>query len=344
MRAKLSRLVAIVVPVLFVSGCGPSATETAKGPAAGAAPKGLPPLAVPADNPMTPAKIELGKMLYFDKRLSKDGTVACATCHDPKIGWAEHDPVSTGIAGQKGGRNAPTVINAAYMNVMFWDGRMKTLEEQALGPIGNPIEMGMPMGDLLGKLDKVPEYKKRFKEVFGADAIVDKDIAKAIAAFERTVLSGDSSWDRFMAGDKAALADGAKRGWEIFQANCDGCHKSPVFSSSGFYNAGVGSDKEKPDEGRKEFTKKDADKGKFRVPHLREVAHTAPYFHDGSAKTLEEAVELMASGGKDNPGLSDMLVSVRERKLDASAKKDLVEFLVALSPGNHPKTEAPKLP
>ncbi len=337
-----------VVPVLslaallglYGSGCGTKETEpAAKLPVV---PKGLPAVTIPADNPMTAEKIELGKLLYFDKRLSKDGTISCATCHDPKLGWAERTPTSTGIGSQKGGRNAPTVINAAYMEAMFWDGRMKTLEEQALGPIENPIEMGHTMELLIGELAKLPEYQKRFKAVFNT-GVTKEGIAKAIAAFERTVLSGDSPYDRFKAGDQSALNEAQKRGHDLFtKAGCDTCHTPPIFSNSRYYNAGVGMDKEKPDEGRKDATKDEADLGKFRVPHLREIADTGPYFHDGSAKTLEEAVDLMAAGGKDNPNLSGMLKAVRDANLTAENKKDLVEFLKALS-GKYPIIEAPKL-
>jgi cytochrome c peroxidase len=308
------------------------------------APKGLPPLPVPKDNPMTPVKIELGKMLYFDKRLSKDESVSCATCHDPKTAWAENKPTSTGIHKQVGERNAPTVINAAHMQSMFWDGRMKTLEEQALGPIENPIEMGMDMELVVENLKKVPEYQKRFKEVFGTD-VTKEGIAQAIAAFERTVASGDSPYDRYEAGDKNVLSQAQKRGMEIFMGSgqCSTCHAPPLFSNSRFYNAGVDAHKAKPDDGRKKVTNNEKDMGAFRVPHLRNVAETHPFFHDGSAPKLEDAVKLMAAGGKDNANLSPILKSVREAKLTDENVKDLVEFLKALS-GKYPVIEPPKLP
>jgi cytochrome c peroxidase len=307
-------------------------------------PTGLPPVPVPKDNPVTAAKVELGKMLYFDKRMSKDKTISCATCHDPKMGWAEHESTSKGIGGQVGERNAPTVINAAYMTSMFWDGRMKTLEEQALGPIQNPIEMGMKMELVTDELAKIPEYQKRFKEVFGTEVTKD-GIAKAIATFERTILSGDSPYDRYEAGDKNALNDAQKRGMEVFMnaGQCSTCHAPPVFSNCRFYNAGVDAEKKKPDDGRKKVTNNDKDMGAFRVPHLRSVADTVPLLHDGSAKKLEDAVKLMAGGGRDNPNLSSMFKSVREAKLTDENVKDLVEFLKALS-GKYPIIEPPKLP
>ena len=307
-------------------------------------PLGLPPLPIPKDNPMTAEKVELGKLLYFDTRLSKDGSISCATCHDPKLAWAERKPTSVGVHEQVGQRNAPTVINAAYLRSQFWDGRAKTLEEQALGPIENPIEMGMKMEIAIDGLAKVPEYQKRFKEVFGGEVNKD-DLAKAIAAFERTVLSGNSPYDRFDAGDKSALTEPQQRGLDLFMndAQCSTCHSPPLFTNHRFYNAGVGMDREKPDEGRKDVTGKDRDLGKFRVPPLREVAGTAPYFHDGSAATLTDAVKLMAGGGKDNPNLSIILKSVGGAGLTGDDIRDLVAFLQALS-GEYPVIEPPSLP
>ncbi len=308
------------------------------------APKGLPPVPIPADNPMTVEKVALGKMLYFDKRLSKDKKISCATCHDPNMAWAEHKPTSEGIGGHVGERNSPTVINAAYMTSQFWDGRAKTLEEQALGPIENPIEMGHDLATVCQDCQKIPEYAEQFKKVFGTE-VTQEGIAKAIAAFERTVLSGNSPYDKFKAGDKDALTDAQKRGLELFtgKASCATCHAPPIFSNGQFYNAGVSIDKEKPDEGLKSVTKKDSDMGKFRVPHLREVAKTYPYFHDGSVAKLADAVALMADGGKDNPNLSNLMKAVRAAKLTDKDKADLTEFLKALS-GEFPKTEPPKLP
>jgi cytochrome c peroxidase len=292
---------------------------------------------------MTSEKVELGRMLYFDKRVSKDGTISCATCHDPKEGWAEHEPTSTGIHGQKGGRNSPTVINAAYATSQFWDGRAASLEEQAVGPVANPIEMGSSMPAVVEKFAKIPGYQERFQKVFGT-GVTEKGFAQAIAAFERTVLSGDSPYDQFKAGRKNALTDAQQRGLKTFEkAGCANCHAPPLFSSYEFENAGVGADNPKPDEGRKAVTKKDEDTGAFRVPSLRDVANTAPYFHDGSAKTLEEAVALMAAGGKDNPHRSSDFDAVRDAKLTAQDQKDLVEFLKALS-GKYPIIEPPKLP
>jgi cytochrome c peroxidase len=307
-------------------------------------PLGLPPLPVPKDNPMTAAKVELGRMIYFDKRLSKDGSISCATCHDPRTAWTEHRATSVGIHQQAGQRNAPTVINAAYLRSQFWDGRATSLEEQALGPIENPMEMGHALESCAEDLNRIPQYRKRFEEVFGT-SVTAEGIARAIAAFERTVLSGNSPYDRYEAGDKKALTGAQQRGMEIFmnQGECSACHRPPLFTNGRFYNAGVGTDRKEPDQGRKAVTGKDGDFGRFRAPPLREVANTGPYFHDGSAERLEDAVRLMAGGGIDNPNLSEFLKSVREAKLTAKDIEDLVEFLKALS-GEYPVVEPPPLP
>jgi cytochrome c peroxidase len=241
-----------------------------------------------------------------------------------------------------GGRNAPSVINSAYAPAQFWDGRAASLEEQATGPVENPIEMGHTMEALCGQLAEIPDYQQRFQKVFGTGVTKD-GFAKAIAAFERTVLSGDAPYDRFVKGDQNALSAAQKRGWETFQDNCAACHAPPLFSNFSYHNAGIGMDKSPPEEGRKKVTGRARDLGKIRVPALREVANTHPYFHDGSAKTLEEAVAVMAGGGKDNPNLSPLLKSVRETQLTAQDRQDLVEFLKALS-GKYPVIAAPKLP
>lgn len=320
-----------------------AAKEKAAAAAMPAIPLGLPALTIPSDNPMTAEKVELGRALYFDKRASKDGTVSCATCHDPKMAWAEHTPTSTGIKKQVGGRNSPSVINAAYAPAQFWDGRAATLEDQASGPVGNPIEMGHTMQAMVADFQKIPEYEKRFQKVFGT-GVTEKGFVQAIAAFERTVLSGDSPYDRYVTKkDANALTAAQKHGMELFENNCSMCHTPPLFSNFRYYNVGVGMNKPKPDEGRKDVTKKDADLGKFRVPALREVANTAPYFHDGSVAKLEDAVAIMTGGGKDNPNLSAQVKSIRDAKLSAADQKDLVEFLKALS-GKFPVIDPPKLP
>ena len=309
-----------------------------------AVPLGLAPLLIPASNPQTAAKIELGRRLYFDPRLSVDGTVSCASCHSPRTGWADGRPTSKGIDGQIGGRNAPTIINAAYQRTQFWDGRAASLEEQALGPIENPIEMGHTLNVLVSELAQIPDYRTRFRTVFETE-VTKEGIGQAIAAFERTILSGNSPYDQFVAGNDDALTAAQERGMEVFmdKADCATCHTPPLFTNGRFYNTGVGMSATEPDIGRMAVTERPRDKGKFRVPTLRDVADTAPYFHDGSAATLAEAVDLMAGGGLDNGHLSSMLRSLREIEITEQDRSDLVEFLKALS-GEFPVIEPPTPP
>jgi len=307
---------------------------------AGSVPRGpLPAIPIPADNPQTDAKINLGKQLYFDGRLSADGKISCATCHDPKTGWAGHDATDTGINGRVGDRNSGTVVNSGYMKYQFWDGRAGSLEEQALGPIANPVEMGETLENVVRKLNAVPGYRKQFGEVFKTEVTAD-GIAKAIAAFERTIVSGPSPYDRCVAGDTKAMSQEAVRGMEIFngKGRCSACHNGPVFSDQGFHNLGVGMDKPKPDLGRYDHTKNPADKGKFKVPTLRNVAETPPYLHDGSAKTLLEVIEVYNRGGVANPWLDPMVLP-----LDLTAREmgDLVAFLEALT-GPVAQVDVPK--
>lgn len=319
-------------------------------------PHGLDPkrVAIPKDNPLTAAKIELGKQLFFDKRLSEDMSISCASCHDPKLGWSNGAGVATGIRGLQGGRSAPTIINSAYLSAgsprfskvpQFWDGRAEGLEGQALGPIQNPIEMNMKMDLAIERLEKIEGYKKQFQAVFGT-GVTEDGIAKAIASFERTILSGGAPIDKFMSGDKSAMSEAAQRGWEVFSSgnkgNCTACHTYPNFSDGGYHNLGVGYDKEKPDLGRYEQTKLDGDKGRFKTPTLREIHRTGPYMHDGSEATLEDVVELYVKGGKPNPYLDDEL---KPLTLTDQEKQDLVTFMKeALASPNYPDVTPPELP
>jgi len=304
-------------------------------------PRGLEPVDIPADNPMTVEKVELGKQLYFDKRLSLNGTISCATCHDPERGWTDQAPVSTGIGGQKGTRSAPTVLNTAYAFSQFWDGRAATLEDQALGPIENPIEMGESLEHVVRKLNEIPGYKSQFRNVFGTDVTSD-GIAKAIAAFERTILTGDSRWDRFQGGDKEALSEEEQRGWELFngKANCGSCHVGFNLSDGIFHNIGTGMDKEEPDLGRHVVTKEEKDKGAFKTPILRDLTKTAPYLHDGSEPTLESVVEYYNKGGFPNEWLDPKM---KPLGLTEEEKSDLVAFLEALD-GTSTEVTPPTLP
>lgn len=302
---------------------------------------------VPADNPMSAAKIELGKQLYFDPRLSVDGTVSCNSCHNVMTSGTDNRPVSVGIAGQKGGRNAPTVWNAAFMSMQFWDGRAVSLEDQAKGPILNSVEMGMPSADeTVKRIGSIKGYVEQFKTVFGdKDSLSYDNIAKAIAAYERTLLTPNSPFDRYLKGDKKALSNQAKRGMKLVeQVGCSACHNGPNFAGpdmpvgTGFYQKFPTFENNKyvkrynlvADSGRYEATKIEADKHMWRVPTWRNVALTAPYFHNGSVKTLDEAVRVMAKT-QLNKTLTDKEV------------KEIVAFLNSLT-GRLPKQTLPHLP
>jgi cytochrome c peroxidase len=294
-------------------------------------PLGLVPIMWPKDNPYSPEKAELGWFLYFDSRLSADSTVSCASCHDPKRAFTDGGPFSKGIRGQLGGRSAPTVINRAYSLDQFWDGRAKTLEEQAKGPIANPLEMGHTHELCEQCVGSFAGYRKRFKMAFGTEKVTIDLIAKAIATFERTVLSGNSPYDKFKAGDEKALSESQKRGMEIFFSNnarCDSCHEGINFTNGKYANIGIGMDKPVPDLGRYVVTKQEDDRGAFKTPTLREIAHTGPYMHDGSLNTLEEVVEHYNKGGIKNKWLHP---DIRPLNLTDANKKDLVEFLKALN-------------
>lgn len=323
---------------------------------------------IPSDNPLTIAKVELGRQLYFDGRLSRDGTISCATCHDPAKGFSDGQPVSTGINGQKGTRNAPTVFNRVYGKSQFWDGRAASLEEQALGPIQNPIEMGFTLEEVVERLKGIEGYRIQFEKIFGgvsADAI-----AKAIASFERVILVGNSPYDYYQEAqrfanlspedleaapelkaqkeraEKAAaehpMSEAAIRGLKLFfgKAQCSLCHVGPNLTDELFWNIGVGVDKENPDLGRYEVTKEEKDKGAFKTPTVRNVTMNAPYMHDGSQATLMEVIEHYNKGGTPNPWLSDRM---KPLNLTDQEKQDLLEFLKALE-GEVPKIPLPRLP
>ncbi|MBS0261328.1 MAG: c-type cytochrome [Planctomycetes bacterium] len=311
-------------------------------------PVGLPPVQWPEDNLYSAAKVELGRALYFDKRLSSDSTVSCASCHAPDKAFTDNAPVSTGIKGQKGGRSAPTVINRAYSTLQFWDGRAPTLEAQAVGPIANPIEMtnektaDAAYAAVIKRLDGIPGYVQLFEKAFGSKEISVDRIGKAIATFERTVLSGNSPYDRYMLNpsDKSALNESQVRGMNVFfnKAACDSCHLGFNFTDGSYANIGIGMDKPNPDLGRFVVTKKEEDKGAFKTPTLREIEHSGPYMHDGSLKTLEEVVEHYDKGGIKNPQLDQRMKPLNLTRQD---KADLVAFLKALSGQGWQQISAP---
>ena len=281
-------------------------------------------------------KATLGKRLFFDPILSKDGTVSCASCHKPEHGFADDKPVSIGIKGQKGERNTPTIFNAFRPKLLFWDGRAMGLEEQALGPIENPIEMGEDLKNVVNKLNNLPYYKKAFDEVFGKGEITKEKLAEVVAEFERTAVSKDSNYDRYKAGDSSALSESARRGLVLFEgkAMCIACHNGPDFTDYDFHNIGLPITE---DVGRAKITQKREDIRKFKTPTLREVARTAPYFHTGEFETLEQVIAYYnAGGGQDQykDPLKEPLNLTEEEQLD------LVEFLKSLT-GRQPIIKPP---
>jgi cytochrome c peroxidase len=327
-----------VVAALFLASCS-SSTRVVGTAVAIEAPLGLPPVPIPADNPPTGDSVALGRKLFFDARLSGDDTVSCATCHNPQLSFTDGLPGSKGIGKKIGRRNAPTVLNAAYYPTLFWDGRAGSLEQQAGFPIANPDEMGQSHELSIKKFEKIPEYKKDFTAVFGPGSLTIQKIEMAIASFERTLVSGDSAFDRYLYGnDKTAMSPAAIRGLAVFtdknRGNCVTCHtigeKFATFSDGKFHNLGAGTNAkgELTDLGRYDQTKVEADKGAFRTPDLRNVAKTGPYMHDGSLKTLKEVVDFYEGGGTSNPYLDK---EIKELKLSGQDKADLVAFLESLT-------------
>jgi cytochrome c peroxidase len=320
-------------------------------------------------NPLTRAKIELGRQLYFDPRLSVDSTVSCASCHNPAEGYSAQTKTGVGVRGQLGGRNSPVSFNRILSGPQFWDGRADSLEAQAVGPIQNPIEMGFTHEGVVKRLGEMPVYKKQFEKIFG-ELTIDR-VGQAIAAFERVLVTAPSPYDHneqlqsFAALDaddiaedpdlaakyaatKAAveaqpMSEEAKRGREIFfseKGNCTACHVGANLADENYHNIGIGMDKPDPDVGRFAVTKDPADTGAFKTPTVRNVALSGPYMHDGSVATLEEVVEWYDKGGHPNPHLS---AKIRPLKLSAQEKTDLVEFMKACT-GPTPTVETSRLP
>lgn len=286
---------------------------------------------VPKDNPLTEQKIALGRLLFFDKRLSKDGTIACATCHIPALAFTDGQPVSAGIHRQQGGRSAPTAINRGFSKVQFWDGRAATLEEQSVGPFFNLIEHGFAdHADMLAKMNKIQGYKKLFTDAFGADISIE-NIGKAIASFQRTLISGNSPLDRFdWDGDEKAISESAQRGKKLFfgKARCNLCHFGTNFSDEQFHNIGIGWGGETVDIGRYHVTHDKKDIGAFKTPTLREISRTAPYMHDGRFVTLRQVIDHYNQGGVKNPFMDNQIIPLG---LTESEKQDLIEMLRALN-------------
>jgi cytochrome c peroxidase len=320
---------AALLPTILLSAYGLAQTPQTRS-ADPPIPLGLPPVPWPADNPYSQARAELGRILFFDGRLSSNGAVSCASCHDPKHAFSDARLFSTGVNGKPGVRHAPTLIDRAWGKSEFWDGRAATLEAQVLGPVTNPDEMGMTPDAVVQKLQAIKGYAPLFAAAFGDGAISFERIAQALATFERTIVSGNSPYDRYLAGDKSALTKRQKDGLDFFnkKGECAECHSGPDLTTEKFVNLGIGMDAANPDPGRETVTKKRGDFGKFKVPTLREIADRAPYMHDGRYKTLGEVLDFYAKGGLPNPHLDTRITAFY---MDEETKRDLLDFLSALS-------------
>ena len=302
----------------------------AQQPASPPVPLGLPPIPWPEDNPYSAARAELGRVLFFDGRLSSNGIIGCAFCHEPAHAFAASTPLSRGVDGKPGVRHAPTLINRAWGKAQFWDGRAPTVEAQMVFPITNPDEMGMTPDGVAQKVGSIKGYAPLFVAAFGDGEVTYDRITKAIATFERTIVSGNSPYDRYLAGDKRALTKQQKDGLDFFnkKGECAECHSGFNLTTEKFANLGVGMGQANPDQGLFALTKKRGDVGKFKVPTLRDLAHRAPYMHDGSIKTLAQVLDLYAQGGLPNPHLDSRLTPFY---LDGETQRALLAFLDSLN-------------
>lgn len=287
----------------------------------------LPP--IPADNSLTPEKVELGKMLFFEPRISSSGVISCASCHNPALGWSDRIPRAVGHDGQVGERNTPTVLNSGFFDKQFWDGRAEDLEEQALGPIQADVEMAMELSEAIERLKEFDVYRKRFSEAFDDDdPITTQNVADAIASFERTLNTPNSRFDRYLRGDLDALDEQEKRGMKEFvDAGCTACHRGPALTDSNFHQFDLPGS---TDKGRYLVTEDESDMNAFKTPTLRNVAVTYPYFNNGSVDELDKAIQLMAK---------EML----DRELEEDKVEDIEAFLHTLT-GEMPEVEFPALP
>lgn len=330
---------------------------------------------IPEDNPMTKAKIELGRQLYFDTRLSSDNTISCASCHHPDDSYGRKTRFGIGVRDQEGGRNSPVSFNRIVSSAQFWDGRASSLEEQAVGPIANPIEMGNTHENAVAAVASIEGYRLQFEKIFPSDGVTIDNIGKALATFERAIVTGPAPYDylefrkqvednydeeeidelmeedpevyaRYITAKEATagLSESAVKGRDLFfseKSNCTACHAGANFTDEKYHNLGVGMAAAKPDPGRMEVTKDPKDMGAFKTPSLRNIALTPPYMHDGSQKTLEEVVEWYVKGGHPNPHLSD---KVKKLNLTDEEKKSLVDFMKEALTSELPKVATGRLP
>jgi cytochrome c peroxidase len=293
----------------------------------------------PKDNPYTVEKAALGKKLYFDTRLSAANLLSCASCHSPAYGWGDGQPKGVGHNMKQLGRRSPTIVNAAFGQIFMWDGRAGSLEEQALGPIRADVEMNLPIEQLLEKLNGIPEYAPLFKAVFPKEGMTPDTIAKAIATYERTVVSGRAPFDKWIEGDTKAISEEAKRGFVLFntKAGCNECHSGWNFTDDSFHDIGLAS----ADIGRgKQLPTVVKMQHAFKTPGLREIARRGPYMHDGSIPTLEAVMDHYNEGGIKRPSLSELMKPLALTKQESA---DLVAFMKTLTSDMDPTT-VPVLP
>jgi cytochrome c peroxidase len=290
---------------------------------------------IPADNAMSVAKVELGKQLYYDTRLSGDGSRACYSCHLRENGLTDGKPTAVGAYGVSLPRASPSLWNIGYHSEYYWDGRSNSLEAQARaawagGNMGVTGQNGRPsLADICARLNQIAGYRSQFQAVFNEDA-TPENVVKAIAAFERTLVSNNSAWIRFREGNQSALSEQARRGYQLFseKAQCTNCHDGLLLTDMQYHNAGIGLKAAMPDLGRFRVTNMPSDRGAFKTPTLLDISKSAPYFHDGSVATLEEAVNLMLGGGIDNPDLDR--TNLQRITLTDAEKADLLAFLRSL--------------
>ncbi len=335
----MKQITRLILSLLIISGSAPlQATQW----------QALPEVApAPADNPTTAEKTILGKALFFDPRISSTGTVSCNSCHNVMLGGDDNRAVSMGVNGKTGGRSAPTVWNAAFYSTQFWDGRADTLEDQARGPMTNPVEMGMKDHDaVMSRLKKIEGYKAMFHKAFGNNDMSITQAVKAIAAYERTLITPNSAYDKFVKGDNRALNAEQKKGMKLFaETGCMSCHSGPAFNGQHDVEVGIPVLMKFPimqnndyikqydflsDKGREEVTGAKSDAHKFRIPTLRNIALTAPYFHNGSVKKLDIAVKVMAK--------TQLNIDLKNRDVEL-----IVAFLNSLN-GEFPEQSMPRLP
>lgn len=320
---------------LVAGGCGSDASAPAPEPAPlvsdlvpAGFPGGTPVTLAPADNALTEPRARLGQRLFFDKRLSRTGDVACASCHLAPNAFSDPNPVSTGTDGRQGTRNAPALVNLAWNTSFFWDGRAATLEEQAGKPIENPAEMDLPLDEAVARLTADSSYASAFDVTYGGP-VTELSLRQAIASFVRVLVSAGSPYDRHLQGDDSAFGDAERRGEAIFMSNkggCFHCHPPGTLTNQGFFNDGSYNSGE--DAGRQLVTNRTGDLGKFKVPGLRNVAASAPYMHDGSLASLEDVIDQYARGGNGNPATDPTIVPLL---LSDGDRQDLLAFLNALT-------------